>query len=265
MDGRCFEWAWTVALGCCLVLLSAAGAQQKKLSREKVDELIKLQAPDEVIARHIRSEGVDFAVDHKIVDEITAEGAGKLTVGALAELIRIGSLEIHTEAGAHVLVDGKEAGAADSTGKLVLAEVLASSHTLASSLDGYQPESRTIQVAAGEYHREEMKLTLDRALLEREVEEVKGKLPRTADGSLALQANEGWAAANKASEAASNTRKVLIMDPTNPVALEILAESALVVGDRRLVFKSGAQCHSRRGQGRDSSRTLRRCLSDEPA
>jgi len=134
MAGRCFGWAWAVVLGCCFALLPTAEAQQKRLSRDKIDQLIKLQAPDEVIARHIRSESVDFPVNQKVVDEIVTEGAGELTTAALVALIRVGSLDVHSEAGAHVLVDGKDVGAADAFGVLSLAEVQAGSHTVEVSL-----------------------------------------------------------------------------------------------------------------------------------
>ncbi len=63
------------------------------------------------------------------------------------------------------------------------------------------------------------------------MDEAKGKLPRTENGCRALQANQGYAAAKKAREAASLAHKVLAMDSSNPVALELVAESALVMGD----------------------------------
>lgn len=215
--------------------------QQKRLSRDKIDQLIKLQAPDEVIARHIRSESVDFPVDQKVVDEIVSEGAGELTTAALVTLIRVGSFDVHSEAGAHVLVDGKDVGAADAFGVLSLAEVQAGSHTVEVSLEGYLTESRAIRVATGEFHHEEINLMIDRTLLAHELDEAKRQLPRTEDGSLALQANEGYAAANKAREAAFLAHKVLVIDSSNPVALELVAESALVMGDLDGFSKAGLE------------------------
>ena len=122
---------------CFLVLLSPAGAQKPKLTRAKVDELIKIEAPDELIANQIRSNGLSFAVNRKILDAFTKEGAGPLTMAALREQYRVGTVQLRTVPGGAVLLDGKDVGTADRMGVIVIQDVQAGDHELAASSDGY--------------------------------------------------------------------------------------------------------------------------------
>jgi tetratricopeptide (TPR) repeat protein len=124
----------------CVAVLPPDSAQNVKLTRAQVEQLIRIPGPDadDSLASAIRSSGLSFPVDRKIVKALSAKGAGPLTLAALREQIHEGVVEVrYTEPGSQVLLDGIVAGNADTLGYFALKEVPEGNHERTVKKDGY--------------------------------------------------------------------------------------------------------------------------------
>jgi len=123
----------------CVAVLSPASAQEAKLTRVQVQQLVQAQIPDETIAKEIQDSGLSFLVDHKTVEAFAAKGAGPLTLGALREQIHEGEVEVRsTEPGSQMFLDGKEVGNADAGGYFVVRQMPEGNHELTAKKEGYR-------------------------------------------------------------------------------------------------------------------------------
>ena len=152
----------TIAFGLlvCLAVLVPASAQKTKLSRVQVQQLIQNHAPDDLIASQLRSRGISFPIDRKTLDEFAAKGAGPKTLSVLSNQIREGNVEVHTEPGSTVILDGKEAGTAGFFGArariLRIENVAEGKHELTARKTGYQDAQVSFTLA----NKEDKQLSL---------------------------------------------------------------------------------------------------------
>ncbi len=142
VTGRIFS----MLLLLCLVH-SQAEAQRSKLTLAQISHLIQIHAPDGLVADQVRERGINFAATHANIVSWTAEGAGPQTLAALTALVQTGSLMLHTEPGATVSLDGKDAGAADPIGVLSLQDVPPGSHNLVVTKAGFHSINRPFTLA----------------------------------------------------------------------------------------------------------------------
>jgi Flp pilus assembly protein TadD len=137
---------------CCVALLPPQSAQQTKLTRAKVEQLIQIKAPDEAIAKEIRESGLSSPVDRKTVEALAAKGAGPLTLAALREQIREGEVEVRdAEPGSQLLLDGKDVGNTNPDGSFLFREVPEGNHELTAKYAGYQDAHVSFAVANKEH------------------------------------------------------------------------------------------------------------------
>lgn len=134
----------------CIALVCHGEGQNSGLSYAQVEHLIKLRAPDSLVASQIRSRGINFSVTNKSLEGFTAEGAGPEAIAALRERIKVGVVQIQTEPGSLILLDGKSAGNAGTGGLLVLKDVAEGSHSLAASKGGFKDGSLQFVLARNE-------------------------------------------------------------------------------------------------------------------
>jgi tetratricopeptide (TPR) repeat protein len=66
----------------------------QKLSPKKIEQLIAIGTPDDVIAQEIRVRGLDFSPTQQTLDGLASRGAGAGTLNAVRELVRIGATEV---------------------------------------------------------------------------------------------------------------------------------------------------------------------------
>ena len=97
-------------------------------------------------------------------------------------------------------------------------------YTATASLDGYIPQTRNFQIAAGEHHAETFELALDPAVLTRKLDDAKSRL-----------------AAGDPAGAEQLAGAVLAQTPDNPDAAAIVAESAFQQGDMNRFVDAGAK------------------------
>lgn len=134
-----------------LVFLSLAWqgpptAPKAKLTQAQLLHLIEVQAPDDLVASQVRARGVDFMVTPKVVENLTAKGAGRSTISELRGLIHTGGFLLHTEPGAAVSVDGSPVGTADSSGVLEGKDLPSGTHALMVQKDGFRENHQTITI-----------------------------------------------------------------------------------------------------------------------
>jgi len=138
---------------CALLLLaaaSAASAQKSKLTQSQVDQLIKSQAPDDLVASQIRSRGVSFVLTHKMAEDYAAKKAGPQTLAALREQVRAGGIRLQTEVNALILLDGKEAGTVGNAGLILLADLPEGRHDIVVRKEGFKERHLDIALASNE-------------------------------------------------------------------------------------------------------------------
>jgi hypothetical protein len=135
--------AIVISLLCLLIVVPNVSAQKAKLTRIQLEQLIRIQQPDDVTASLIRSRGLGFPVTRKIVDALAAKGAKQLTVAALREQIHLGkgTMEVHTEAGSRLILDGREIGYTGASGLFVLQDLVEGDHELVAKKEGYREVS----------------------------------------------------------------------------------------------------------------------------
>ena len=134
----------------CLAGVHPACAQKNELSYVQVEHLVNLHAPDGLVATQIRTRGINFSLTSKTVDEFAAKGAGPKTLAALREQIRVGTVQVQTQPGSQILMDGKNAGGAGTDGSLVLQDVPEGNHELVARKDGYKDGSIQFALARNE-------------------------------------------------------------------------------------------------------------------
>jgi hypothetical protein len=134
------------------ILLAAAQltGQKAKLSSMQLEHLIQIQAPDDLIATQVRTRGVSFAVTSKIIEGFSHKGAGPNTLSALRALDQSTLLEIRSEAGATVSIDGKGAGATGSDGILKIGDLSPGAHSLVLAKDGFHDNRQPITLGPRE-------------------------------------------------------------------------------------------------------------------
>ena len=148
----------TLLLFCVFCLVGVAAlqpgyAQKNNLSYAQVEHLVKLHAPDDLVASQILSRGISFSVSDKTLDDLKSAGAGPETVAALRERVRVGTLEVQTVPGSKVLLDGKEVGIAGPGGFLAVADVSEGNHELAADREGYKESNLQFSLAKDETKR----------------------------------------------------------------------------------------------------------------
>jgi tetratricopeptide (TPR) repeat protein len=134
------------SLAVAVLLLAAmpyAGAQREKLTQPQIRHLIQIHAPDDLVARQIQARGLDFAVTNAELTSFAAEGAGSQTLAALRALIQTGALLLRTEPGAEVSVDGRDAGASNAAGLLLLKDMPPGAHTLVVTKQGFHEDRQS--------------------------------------------------------------------------------------------------------------------------
>lgn len=142
---------FVLALG--LMTAPAQYAQQAKLTQTQVLHLVEVHAPDDLVASQIRARGISFPVTTKLIDSLAAHGAGARTLAELREQIRTGTVEVHTEPGASVSLDGKAAGMANQMGVLVVSDITPGSHNLMASKDSFGKGQNAFVLGNREYKR----------------------------------------------------------------------------------------------------------------
>jgi hypothetical protein len=162
-------------LAVAVVLWSEAAAGQHpaipKLTLSQVEELVSHGVPDSTMSTQIQRRGLAFAPTPAIVESLRVKGAGPQTLAAIEALfpkaapstqtstattgaknggskrhtpvathvqVRRGKVEVHTEPGSQLLLDGKEVGNAGADGLLVLQDVTEGDHELVARSDGYR-------------------------------------------------------------------------------------------------------------------------------
>ncbi len=129
------------------VAMPHAGAQREKLTQPQIRHLIQVHAPDDLVARQIQVRGIDFAATSAKVASFASEGAGPQTLSALRALIRTGTLQLRTEPGAEVSLDGSDAGVADAAGLLLLKDLPPGAHNLVVTKQGFHANHQSFMLA----------------------------------------------------------------------------------------------------------------------
>ena len=104
--------------------------QGRGLSFTQIEKLVKIHAPDDVVAQEVRSRGLDFTPTQTTLDKLQQLGAGQATLAALRERMPVGTLEIQAPPASKVAVDGTDRGPTDTQGRLVLSSLPAGPHRL---------------------------------------------------------------------------------------------------------------------------------------
>jgi len=118
-------------------------AQRPKLTEAQVEHLIQIHAPDGLVASQIEARGITFAATKVDLASWTAEGAGPRTLAALRALILTGSIQLRTEPGGTVSLDGTSVGSANSAGLLLLQDVVPGPHQLSITKAGFHSNNQT--------------------------------------------------------------------------------------------------------------------------
>ena len=142
-----------ICIGWALAAGISVGAPPKarpvqKLSEKKVEQLIAIGTPDDVIAQEIRARGLDFSPTQQTFDELARAGAGAGTLSALREQIRVAVLEIRAQAGSELLLDGARIGLVDSQAAPILQEVAIGHHELVVRKTGYHDGRYPLELAS---------------------------------------------------------------------------------------------------------------------
>ncbi len=148
-----------LALLAFLAVTEPCPAQTHPLTLAQVQRLIKIHAPDELVAREVTTRGLTFAPDSALIERLASEGAGKATVTALKERIPRANLDIRAQQGSQITVDSSDMGAVGPEGYIVLSGILAGKHTVTVQQSGYSPKTVQLTLAANE--TKQLPVTLD--------------------------------------------------------------------------------------------------------
>jgi hypothetical protein len=143
-------------LGICLLgtgFTTVVSPQQRALTLTQIQKLVQIRTPDNIVADAVKSRGLAFTPTAKIVSDLQAHGAGEATLAAIRAQIPIGTLEVQSEPGTLITLDGVDRGATNEAGKLLLPDLLAGPHHLSARKDGYQSSELDLTLAAKEYKR----------------------------------------------------------------------------------------------------------------
>lgn len=121
--------------------------RQPKLTHAQLDQMLHTHAQDDLIASQIQSRGLNFSVDHKTLEAYAAKDLGPLTLAALHDQLPMGKVEIQTEPGSQLVIDGKEAGNAGTDGNISLQEVDEGNHEITAKKAGFQDAHLTFTLA----------------------------------------------------------------------------------------------------------------------
>ena len=168
---------------------SATLSQQptpQKFTLEQIEGLVAHGVPDATLSNQIRLHGLAFAPTSAILDELRSKGAGALTLAAVAAskgsssstapgpstppapppkprkphpASLPGKVELQTEPGSAVFLDGNPVGNADAQGLLSLPAVPAGNHELVAKNDGYQDAHLQFALASAEDKQVSLPLT----------------------------------------------------------------------------------------------------------
>jgi hypothetical protein len=160
-------------------LIAVGQAPVPKLTLPQVEELVTHHVPDSTMSTQIHSRGVAFAVTSAVIDSLRAKGAGPQTLAVLQALIGRpapapvhsndaprspaettprrhgpadpgwGNMEVKTEPGSHLFLDGKEVGGAGNVvlGVFQMNQVAAGKHDLSAQKPGYQDAHLALTLA----------------------------------------------------------------------------------------------------------------------
>lgn len=136
----------------CVMFLSQAQAHalRPKLTENQLEHLVKIKAPDHLIASQIESRGLSFDVTYAIVKEFSNEGAGPQTLYALRRLVRVGTIVVHAQPASAVMIDDRYVGMTNPVGILMVQDVTTGPHTVTVSKEGFQGGHRQVIVANGQ-------------------------------------------------------------------------------------------------------------------
>jgi len=155
------EPIWRIALSIAIGLgvlpffigAASPAPQGKGLSLIQIEKLIQIHTPDDIVAKEIRTRGVDFLPTPRMLDELGKRGAGDSTLAAVRERMPVGTIEISGPANSRVLLDGDDKGVLDSQGRLQLTQVPAGHHDLKVDKPGYRPAEISIVLSARDTKR----------------------------------------------------------------------------------------------------------------
>lgn len=134
----------------CATFVPHAGARSAKLTENQLQHLVKIQAPDHLIASQINSRGLAFTLTYAIVKKLSSEGAGPQTLGALRGLVRVGAIMIHTQPASAVMIGDRYAGTTNSVGILIVQDIPVGPHNVTVSKEGFQGGHQNVIVANGQ-------------------------------------------------------------------------------------------------------------------
>jgi hypothetical protein len=135
---------------CVLAAMQFIVAEPHGLTIAQLQRLLKIHAPDDLVAREIETRGLAFTPDTHTIQAIENDGAGTATLNALKERIPRGNIEIQAPVGSHVTVDSSNVGTVGQEGHIVLAGIPAGDHTIQVQQAGYTPKTIQITLAAKE-------------------------------------------------------------------------------------------------------------------
>lgn len=151
-----------------------------RLTLIQVEQLVEHGVPDSTMSTQIQRRGVAFAPNAALIESLRAKGAGPLTLAAIEASITkaspdgekhegsqisqgkkkrplhaapgVGSLEVYTEPGSQLLLDGKEAGNIDyvGLGHFRLQGVPEGNHELTVKKSGFQAAQSSFTLANNE-------------------------------------------------------------------------------------------------------------------
>jgi hypothetical protein len=147
------KWQLIFILALGLAFAPTQYAQHTRLTQTQVLHLIEVHAPDELVASQVRLRGLSFSVTSKLIDSFTASGAGPHTLAELREQVRTGTVEVHTEPGARVSLDGRAVGVANQAGVLIVSDVTPGGHNVAAGKDSFRDGQNALVLGNREYKR----------------------------------------------------------------------------------------------------------------
>ncbi|MDR3738114.1 MAG: hypothetical protein P4L40_03750 [Terracidiphilus sp.] len=141
---------WVLAAGISMGAPPKARPAQK-LSQKKIEQLVAIGTPDEVIAQEIRARGIDFSPTQQTLTELAQHGAAAGTLAALREFIRVGVVEIRAQAGSELLLDNATISVVNSQAEPVSREIPTGPHELVVRKAGYRDGHYPFELASLEH------------------------------------------------------------------------------------------------------------------
>jgi len=165
-----------------LILIPLPGSSQQpavpKLTLSQVEDLVSHGVPDSTMSTQIQRRGIAFNPTPSLMESLRAKGCGPLTLAAIeasaSKVLQpvekhtevkhppatrgVGIVDIHTEPGSDLFLDGKETGNAGqvNTGVIRLEDVAEGNHELMAKKAGFQDAHVSFALA----NKEEQQLSL---------------------------------------------------------------------------------------------------------